>query len=277
MTLIACASVSGAPGVTTAALGLAACWPPGASPVLAEADPSGGDLQVLFGLPESPGAVSLAAAARRAGGRDLLWQHVQWLGADLAVLPGPAGAGQAAAAGAALAAVGYAPVTAAAGHGTVVIADCGRADPGTPAAPLMQAADLLLIVTGTAPEALAHLHARLGALRDLSPRLQLLLCGARGPWPAAEVSQALGAPVAGELPADRAGAAVLRGLPVRRGPATRWRDPRGLPLLAAAGRAATRLAAAVPPPGLAAAYRAAPSRPAAGSAPGSGQLAGEAR
>ena len=65
MTLIACASVSGSPGVTTAALGLAAYWPLDLTPLLAEADPSGGDLQVLFSLPESPGTVSLAAAARR--------------------------------------------------------------------------------------------------------------------------------------------------------------------------------------------------------------------
>ena len=65
MTLIAVASFSGSPGVTTAALGIAACWPAGADPLLAEADPSGGDLQAWFGLPDTPGMVSLAAAARR--------------------------------------------------------------------------------------------------------------------------------------------------------------------------------------------------------------------
>ena len=180
MTLIACASVSGSPGVTTAALGLAAYWPLDLTPVLLEADPSGGDLQVLFGLPESPGTVSLAAASRRASDPDLLWRHAQWLTPRLAVVPGPVGADQAAATGSLLAASSWAPVTAAARSGAMIVADCGRAGPGTPAAPLIQAADLLLIVTSTTAEALAHLHARLGALRRLSPQLRLLLSGPRG-------------------------------------------------------------------------------------------------
>ena len=196
MTLIACASVSGSPGVTTAALGLAAYWPLDLTPLLAEADPSGGDLQVLFSLPESPGTVSLAAAARPAG-PDLLWRHAQWLTPRLAVVPGPAGADQAAATGARLAAGSWAPVTAAAASGAMIVADCGRASPGTPAAPLIQAADVLLIVTTADAAALAHLHARLGALRRLNPKAQLLLTGPRGPWPPAEISATLQAPVAG--------------------------------------------------------------------------------
>ena len=147
--------------MTTAALGLAAYWPLDLTPLLAEADPSGGDLQVLFGLPESPGTVSLAAAAGRSAGPDLLWRHAQWLTPRLAVVPGPAGADQAAATGARLAAGSWAPVTAAAASGAMIVADCGRASPGTPAAPLIQAADVLLIVTTADAAALAHLHARL--------------------------------------------------------------------------------------------------------------------
>ena len=225
MTLIACASFSGSPGVTTAALGMAACWPPDLTPLLAEADPSGGDLQVLFGLPESPGIVSLAAAARRSAGPDLLWRHAQWLTPRLAVVPGPAGADQAAAAATRLAAGSWAPVTAAAASGAMIVADCGRASPGTPAAPLIHAADVLLIVTTADAAALAHLHARLGALRRLNPQAQLLLTGPRGPWPPAEISGTLQAPVAGRLPYDPAGASALRGHRVRRGPGTRWRRP----------------------------------------------------
>jgi hypothetical protein len=247
MTLIACASVSGAPGVTTAALGLAAYWPQDLTPVLAEADPSGGDLQVLFGLPESPGTVSLAAASRRASDPDLLWRHAQWLTPRLAVLPAPVGAEQARATGSLLAASSWAPVTAAARSEAMIVADCGRAGPGTPAAPLIQAADLLLIVTTTGAEALAHLDARLGALRRLNPRLRLLLSGPRGPYPQAEISGTLQAEVAGRLPHDPAGASRLRGHPVRRGPGTRWRAPENLPLLTAAAGTAARLARLVVP------------------------------
>jgi len=242
MTLIACASAGGAPGVTTAAVGLAAYWPLDLTPVLIEADPSGGDLQVLFGLPESPGTVSLAAASRRSADPDLLWRHAQWLTPRLAVIPGPVGAEQAHATGALLAASSWAPVTAAARSGAMIVADCGRAGPGTPAAPLIQAADLLLIITTTVAEALAHLHARLGALQLLNPRLRLLLSGPRGPWPQAEISGTLQAEVAGRLPHDPAGAAALRGTPARRGPGTRWRAPGSLPLMTAAAGTAARLA-----------------------------------
>jgi MinD-like ATPase involved in chromosome partitioning or flagellar assembly len=245
MTLIAVASASGAPGVTTAALALASCWPAGVTPVLAETDPAGGDLQVLFGLPDSPGMVSLAAAGRRAAGPDLLWQHVQWLTAGLAALPGPVGAEQATATASMLGGTGYAPLTAASAAGTVIIADCGRAGPGTPAAPLLAAADQLLLVTATAPEAIARTAALLPALQAASRALSILLSGIRGPWPAEEIAAALGAPVAGRLPRDRAAAAALRGIAARRGPATRWRNPRRLPLLTAAAA----IAATLSPPG----------------------------
>jgi hypothetical protein len=268
MTLIACASVSGSPGVTTAALGLAAYWPLDLTPVLLEADPSGGDLQVLFGLPESPGTVSLAAASRRASDPDLLWRHHQWLTPRLAVVPGPVGADQAAATGSLLAASSWAPVAAAARSGAMIVADCGRAGPGTPAAPLIQAADLLLIVTSTTAEALAHLHARLDALRSLSPQLRLLLSGPRGPYPPAEISETLRARVAGRLPDDPAGASRLRGRPVGRGRDTRWRTPERLPLMTATADTAAWLASLLVPGRPAPGREPGPARPPHGAGPG---------
>src|SRR5689334_8533762 len=60
------ASVSGAPGVTTTALALTAAWPPeadgGVRPVMVEADGSGGDLMMRFGLPSAPSLLDVAAA-----------------------------------------------------------------------------------------------------------------------------------------------------------------------------------------------------------------------
>jgi hypothetical protein len=184
MTLIAVASFSGSPGVTTAALGIAACWPAGAEPLLAEADPSGGDLQAWYGMPDTPGMVSLAAAARRGHGPDLLAGHAARLPGGLRVLPGPVGASQAHAAASQLAAVGYEPVTAAAAAGQVIVADCGRLTPGTPVTALLDAAAVLLVVTAGDPAALAHVHARLGALgalADVAGRTELLLSGRPGP------------------------------------------------------------------------------------------------
>ncbi|PGH46923.1 hypothetical protein CRI70_31210, partial [Streptomyces sp. Ru87] len=65
--LVVLGSVTGAPGVTTTALALAAAWPPdgdgGVRPVVVEADGSGGDLLIRFGLPPSPSLLDVAAAA----------------------------------------------------------------------------------------------------------------------------------------------------------------------------------------------------------------------
>lgn len=241
MTLIAIASFSGSPGATTAALSIAACWPDGADPLLAEADPSGGDLQAWFGLPDTPGMVTLAAAARRGSSPDLLARHAARLPGGLQALPGPVGASQAHAAATQLATVGYEPVTAAAAAGQVIVADCGRLAPGTPVAPLLDAADLLLVVTASDAAALAHVHARLGTLAEAPGQTELLVSGRPGPYPAAEISDTLGVNVAGRLPWDPAGAALLRGVPVRRGWRTRWRPVSRLPLLAAAAETAWRI------------------------------------
>jgi cellulose biosynthesis protein BcsQ len=248
MTLIAVASFSGSPGVTTAALSIAACWPAEADPVLVEADPSGGDLQAWFGLPDAPGMVSLAAAARRGSSPDLLAGHAAHLPGGLQALPGPVGASQAHAAASQLAAVGYEPVTAAASAGRVIVADCGRLTPGTPVTRLLDAANLLLVVTTGDAAALAHVHAPLGTLADLAGQTELLLSGRPGPYPAAEISNTLSVDVAGRLPWDPAGAALLRGVPVRRGWRTRWRPVSRLPLLAAAAETAWRISRALNPP-----------------------------
>ena len=62
--LIAVGSVKGSPGATTFGLALAAQWPDSGPRILAELDPSGGDLAARFALSLSPGLVSLAAAVR---------------------------------------------------------------------------------------------------------------------------------------------------------------------------------------------------------------------
>src|SRR5260370_41902593 len=83
MALIAIASDKGAPGVTTAALALAAVWP---RPVLlAECDPAGGDLVYRFPavggghLDPRRGALSLAVVAPRGMQPPQVWEHPQEL------------------------------------------------------------------------------------------------------------------------------------------------------------------------------------------------------
>jgi hypothetical protein len=227
--LIAVASLKGSPGVTTFALALAARWPapptearPAARCVVVEADPSGGDIATRFDLASSPGLVSLAAAARRDADAGLLWRHTQALPGGLPVITAPPGADQARAA---LGALGPDTPTsagvvqrAADRPGAVVIADCGRLDPDTPAVPVVRGADVLLVVTGARAGDLAHLAARLPGVGRWSRMRALLLVGEG--YPAVEVSRELGVPVLARIPSDPRGAALLRGRPgVRRTPA----------------------------------------------------------
>lgn len=99
MALIVFAADKGAPGVTTAAVAIAAVWP---RPVLlAECDPAGGDL--VYRLPAEDGGMlnpargllSLAATARRGLRAEQVWEHTQRLAGGLDVLVGLANAEQA--------------------------------------------------------------------------------------------------------------------------------------------------------------------------------------
>src|SRR5262249_35676958 len=95
--LVAVCSLKGSPGVTTLATALGARWPGRENPIVVEVDPAGGDLMARFRLPDTPGLVSLAAAARGRGqaDQDLVTQHTQLLPGGLRVVLGPVGAEQA--------------------------------------------------------------------------------------------------------------------------------------------------------------------------------------
>lgn len=234
MTLVAVGSVKGSPGVTTACLGLGACWPGEEQPVVVECDPAGGDLLARWGLRLSPGLMSLAAAARRSGGPGLVWQHVQRLPGGLAVVAGPAGAGQARAALEEFSAV-RGPVLrwAADRAGTVVIADCGRIDPGSAVLPVVRQADVLLLLTRAGDDALSHLAVCLEEIASWCERRWVVLVG--GGYSTAEVCRVLDIEVLGRLPHDPRGAAAWCGRP----------GGRSAPTRSALGRAMTDLAAQV--------------------------------
>ncbi len=199
--LLALASLKAAPGVTTAAVALASVWPQ-PEVVLVEADPDGGSLVTRFDLPaDGPGLTSLAAAGRHRLSRQLVAEHVQTLPGGLAAIPTSPAPGQAAAAVAALARplgeqlAGTPEVTA--------IADCGRLSAGSPARPLADAADLLVLVCRPRLEELRLALARLEE-RPPPTRVGLLLTG--GGYSVAEVDRLFGDRVAvgvvGSLPDD---------------------------------------------------------------------------
>jgi hypothetical protein len=235
--LVCLASVKGSPGVTTTALALAARWPGPWRRVLIEADPAGGDIAVRYGLALTPGLVSLAAAARRSTGPELVWENAQQLPGGLPVVTGPTRADQAHAA--------LAAVCGADGHAglfggftgradVVAIVDCGRLDPDTPLGDVVAAADQLLLVAHPCADELAHLAARAAQVAAGPAQTRMLLIGTG--YPAGEVAREVGVGVLAHVPHDPRTAAALCGHATRH-------PRRRAPLARAATRIAAELAA----------------------------------
>ncbi|NSC21810.1 hypothetical protein FM076_11605, partial [Streptomyces albus subsp. chlorinus] len=222
MALIALAADKGAPGVTTAAVALAAVWPRRA--LLAEVDTAGGDLVYRSPGPDggpldpNTGMLSLAATARRGLAPEQLWDHAQRLSGGLDVLIGLGNAEQSAGLagqwdtlGRAFAALADTPHPQLAAD---VIADCGRIGPETASVALFPHAALVLLVARGEPEQIAR-------VRDRALALSARLHGGRRGMQLAQpligvllVTEAQGAAkVAGQvndmLVASRAGAQIV--------------------------------------------------------------------
>ncbi|MGW5721929.1 carbon monoxide dehydrogenase maturation protein [Amycolatopsis sp. NPDC003865] len=207
--LIALASVKGSPGVTTFTLALAASWPTEVRRVVVECDPAGGDLAQRFGLAASPGLLSLAAAARQPVDPDVVWSHTQPLPGGLQVMPGPSGGQQARAALSTLTSPSSPLYSAACRPAVAMFADCGRLDPCSPAEAVIRHADVLLVISGTYSDELAHLATRVHELGRTAARACLVLAG-RGHSTHA-VERELGVPVMARIPYDPGAAARYTG------------------------------------------------------------------
>jgi len=222
--LIALASASGAPGVTTTALALALHWP--RPVVLVEADASGsaGLLAGYFRAQlDQPGLVDLVLAQRA----DLLAEAVPRLlfpleGTEASVLFGLRSHEQAAGASVLWPPLlevlrGLDPM------GTDVIVDVGRLGmPGWPR-PLVVGADVALLVTRGDLPGLAGARSWAAALTgDDEPGhvVRLLLIGEHRPYGAREVARTLSLPVLGSIAwAPDLAAAYSHGRPL---PAAPW-------------------------------------------------------
>src|SRR5487761_36375 len=165
MALIAVAADKGAPGVTTAAVALAAVWP---RPVLlAECDPAGGDL--VYRLPAADGSrldprrglLSLAVAARRGLQPHQAWEHTQKLHGGLDILTGVSGAEQGAGLELLWGSVGrlLADVPRA-----DVIADCGRLGVDGPVYDLLAQASTVVLLSGATLAEVVRLRERAASL-----------------------------------------------------------------------------------------------------------------
>jgi hypothetical protein len=195
-------------GVTTLALSLVATWPAERRVLLAELDPAGGTLAAACGWPSEPSLMSLAAAARRGGDPELVWEHCHELPAGAAVLAGPASPEHARRAldilGGLLSTLG--------GLDADVVVDCGRLDPTSPATALVGRADSLLLAVRPSLPDLHALSAWFAAELFDSPSCRLAVVGS-GPYPDAEIAEALGVEVAARVPWDPDAAQALAYLP----------------------------------------------------------------
>lgn len=214
-TLYALTSAGGSPGVTTAALALALAWPASGGVLVAECDPSGGDVLagVLAGhVPAGQGLMACAIEAGRdprAAAASLASQLIPLdEAATRMVLPGLTDPRQAAGLTQAWPAV----ASALAAHSCDVLADCGRLDagPGQPTAVLSAAHAVVLVLRPTLRQVWAA-RPRVELLSQLlggTQRLALLLTGS-GTHSAREVADALDLPVLAALPDDQVAATVL--------------------------------------------------------------------
>jgi hypothetical protein len=202
-------STKGAPGATTfgeAFVAFAARL--GGPALLAELDPDGGDRAASPGLALDPGLASLAASSRHHAitGEDVA-PHLQPLPAGGYVLVAPASAEQAHAALDAI--VDRLAPALASMQGWSVVADCGRMRSRSPAVEVAAHAEVVALMTRPTLEGVEHARDRLTLLRDVAPRLGVILVGHRG-YSRARVAEALGVPVYGVVADDARGAGLVR-------------------------------------------------------------------
>lgn len=211
MALICLTSASGSPGVTTTAVGLAFCWP---RPVLlVEADPTGGS-GILAGFlkgttPYDAGLLELALSPL--GVADALRDVVRPLSPSVSLVAGTTTHAQAPA----LRDVWEPLATALAeldGNGQDVIVDAGRLGLTGSPQPLLESADLTLLMTrATLPSISAARSWAADTVRQPATGWRhpgLLLVAEGRPYRDSEVAKVLGIPVVADLPDDPEAAAV---------------------------------------------------------------------
>jgi hypothetical protein len=196
--LVAVASLKSG-GATTFAAALAAVWP-GEPALLIEADAAGGDLGGWHRLPDSPGLASLANACR--SGHVDLAEHTTRLPFGIDAVLAAAGRPQASAAVALLA--DTEPARWAKELPTVL--DIGRLEPGSPALPLLELADAVLVVAGG--DVLSLLRV---SMADIPADRTLLVTIGRLAFPCEHVARMVPLPLAAEMPWDRYSAEVIAG------------------------------------------------------------------
>lgn len=211
MTRVTLCSAKGSPGVTTLACVLGAVWPADRAVVVAECDPSGGDLAGRFGLSTRVGMTSLVLTERQgAVGTTDYRDHVQQLPGGLDVLVAPPGPDSASALDRELGVTASDMIP----SDCDLLADCGRLLPGAVGQEKMirAADDVILLVR---PDVTGIAHARWAATRigALSRSVASVVLVGAGGFTTAEVAEELDVHVVGVVPFDPGAARMACGSP----------------------------------------------------------------
>jgi hypothetical protein len=211
VSVVAVVEPAGTSASTTTSLLVAATAPPGQSVVLAECDPSGGDVAAWCELRETPGWASAVAAGDRpwAG----LRTHLQQLPSGLAVLCAPT-RGRQARVVVWEAATRFGPLLGSLPD-VVTVADCGRVGDEVPV--WLRRAQLVVLLVRQAATSTGATVARvdrasetLGLLRGVDADIGVVVIGVR-PYPPDQVADLVGAEMLGVLPEDPVGAGLAAG------------------------------------------------------------------
>ena len=201
MTVVVLGSITGSPGVSRLAIGLAAAWPEREQHerVMIEADADGGRLGAELGVGVEPGLMELAMAARARGltAAALLERGAARVG-DWWLVPAPASSEQTSSALTHAAGV-LASTIAGDRTGRVWIVDAGRLSTRSPALAFAPLADHVLLVTrGSFPE-LALVAHRVDALRGAGCAAAVVVVEPTS-WSPDEIADFVGADVAAVVP-----------------------------------------------------------------------------
>lgn len=209
MTRITLCAAKGSPGVTTFACVLGAVWPSERAVIVAECDPSGGDLAGRFGLSTRLGMTSLILSERHGGNVKPNYRaHAQQLPGGLDILVAPAGGDSAMALDHELGM----SVSEVVSVDCDLLVDCGRLLPGAIGQERMiRTADRVLLLVAPEVAPIAHARWATSKIRELSStRISAVIVGT-GAFKPVEVAEVLDVDVLGVVPTDSRAAGMACG------------------------------------------------------------------
>jgi MinD-like ATPase involved in chromosome partitioning or flagellar assembly len=210
MTVTSFVSIKGAPGVTTLACLVGATWPEGRKVMVAECDPSGGDLAARFELSSREGWPALLAAARRSGADIDIASHLQQLPGGLDVLVATRGLDALDASRSMNALLSNSRSSP--DNTWDVLIDLGRLAPDDRASAVwLERSDMVVVCSRSDAASAVHIRERAPLLVERYPdRVCLALVGS-GDHAISEIEQFTGIPVLAVVPFDSASAAAAAG------------------------------------------------------------------